>query len=161
MPIVTVDKISRPEDGVEAIAAVLKGSDLPLQDVIRYDERIATAYPAVQVLSGGFEKEIHGLHTWALTIRVDIYVMHADLTKDRQTRNLEDLQLATQIVTLLEGPLNGGEALKLSDENGEPRVISGWVEREQPGRMPPSGITKGRLIIGTLLSWRGTNEGRF
>lgn len=161
MPIVTVDKILRPEHGVEALYTVLKGSDLPIKQVIRYDEKIATEYPAVQLLAAGFEKEIHGLHTWALSIRVDIYVMHAKLTADRQTRNLEDLQLATQLVDFIEGPLDGpdgspSEALKLGG-----RVISGWVEREQPGRMPPSGITKNGIVIGTLLSWRGTNEGRF
>lgn len=156
MPIVTVDNITRPEDGVEALYTVISESDLPFEDVIRYDERIATAYPAVQILAGGFDKEIHGLHTWALSIRCDIYVMHAKLTSDRQTRNLEDLQLATQLVNLVEGPLENNEALKLGG-----RVISGFVEREQPGRMPPSGITKSGIVIGTLLTWHGINEGRF
>jgi hypothetical protein len=157
MPIVTVDNIVRPEDGVEAIAAILEASTIPVE-VLKYDDAFVTSYPAVQVMSGGFEKEIHGLHTWALTIRVDIYVMHALLTEDRQTRNLNDLKLATQVVKLLEGSLPGSDeqAIKLGG-----RVISGWVERENPGRMPPSGITKGKPVIGTLLSWRGTNEGRF
>jgi hypothetical protein len=156
MPVLIPTNITRPEDGVEAIAAILEGSSLPVE-VLKYDDAFVTSYPAVQVMSGGYQKEIHGLHTWLLTIRVDIYVMHALLTEDRQTRNLNDLKLATQVVALLEGVLPGSdEAIKLGG-----RVISGWIETEQPGRMPPSGITKGKAVIGTLLSWRGTNEGRF
>lgn len=167
MPVATVDKVLRPEDGVEVVASILEASNLPIEAVIRYDEAFASGYPAVQVMSGGFEKTIHALHTWLLTIRVDIYVMHALITEDRQTRNLNDLRLATDIVALLEGPIDGGTPLNLgryfnTDTNEyEDRVIAGWVEKEQPGRMPPSGITKGKAVVGTLLSYMCTNEGRF
>lgn len=157
MSIPTIDKILRPEDGVEVIAAILEASDLPIRSVIKYDESFATAYPAVQVMSGGFEKNLHALHTWLLTIRVDIYVMHTLLTEDRQTRNLNDLRLASDVVALLEGSIDGGAPLEL----GNDRVIAGWVEKEQPGRMPPSGITKGKAVVGTLLSYMCTNEGRY
>lgn len=155
MPVVIVDRITRPEHGVEAISQILKESDLPVE-VVKYDTNIVETYPLVQVMSGGFEKEIHGTHTWLFTIRIDLYVMHARLTQDRQTRNLEDLVLATQVVNLLESSINGKDPLSLGG-----RCIAGWVEREQPGRMPPSGITKGKPVIGTLLSFRCTNEGRF
>ena len=167
MPIVTVDSVTRPEHGVEVVASILENSTLPLESVIKYDEAFAQGYPSVQVMSGGYEKEIHGLHTWLYTVRVDIYVMHAQLSDDRQTRNLNDLKLATDIVALLEGPIDGGDPLKLgryfdTDLNDyRDRVIAGWVERENPGRMPPSGITKGKSVVSTLLNYVCTNEGRF
>lgn len=156
MPIVTVEKILRPEHGVEAVAQVIKESDLPFEEVIKYDESFANSYPSVQVMSGGFEKELHGTHTWLLTVRVDIYVMHAQLSDDRQTRNYNDLVLASDLVALLESGIDGTDPLTLGG-----RMIAGWVEREQPGRMPPSGITKGKAVVGTLLSLVCTNEGRF
>lgn len=167
MSLATITKVLRPEDGVELIAQTIADSELPINAVIKYDETFATDYPAVQVMSGGFEKSVHALHTWLYLIRVDIYVMHAQLSEDRQTRNLNDLRLATQVVDLLEGSIDGGDPLSLGryyddeDSQWHPRVIAGWVEREQPGRMPPSGITKGRAVVGTLLSYVCTNEGRF
>jgi hypothetical protein len=158
MPVTLPTSIERPEDAVEVIAQILEDSTIDVE-VLKYDDSFITRYPAVQIMSGGLTKEIHGLHTWILTIRADIYVMHAQLTEDRQTRNYNDLQLATQIVNLLENqPAPGGDVSGLTLGG---RIIGGWVENEKPGRMPPSGITKGKSVIGSLLSWCGTNEGRF
>lgn len=162
-PIATNDivAITRPEHGVEVIAELIKNSTLPFNDVIKYDESFAKSYPAVQVMSGGFTKELHATHTFLLTIRVDIYVMHAQLTEDRQTRNLRDLELATQLVAFLENQPDTDNPNNPNTLSLGGRCIASWVEKEDPGRMPPSGITQGRPVIGTLLSWLCTNEGRF
>lgn len=149
MPIASIQKILRPEDGVEFISSYLENSSLPIKSVNKYDEVHIVEYPAVQIMSGGFTKEIHGTHTWALGIRVDVYVLHAVLTENRATRNLNDLLLATQIVAFLEADMTFGQ-----------RIIHGWVENERPGISPP-GLGKAAPVISTLLQWRGTNEGRF
>ena len=142
-------KLLRPEDVVEYLSDYISKSSLPIAYVAKYNEPLLPEYPAVQVMSGGFKKELHGTHTWLLTLRADIYVMHAKLTVNRATRNLEDLQLATQLVALLETDLTLGQ-----------RIIAGWVETETPGAMPPRSQHT-EAVISTLLKWQGTQEGRF
>ena len=150
MPVVTIDKITRPEHAVEYLADLISKSDLPIQGVNKYDEKTVQGYPAVQILSGGYTKDLHATHTFLVTIRVDIYLMHATMTEDRATRNYNDLALATLLVALLETDLSLGK-----------RVIAGWLEQEQPGTMPPGVLGKNESVISTRLHWRGTNEVRF
>jgi hypothetical protein len=147
MPVVAISKISRPEHAVEYLADLIASSDLSIEGVNRYDERTVTAYPAVQILSGGFAKELHGVPTFLVTIRVDIYLMHAVMTEDRATRNYNDLALATQLVALLEKDLSLNK-----------KIVAGWVEQEDPGTMPPGVLGKSESVISTKLHWRGTNE---
>ncbi len=149
-PVVTIDKITRPEHAVEYLADLINKSNLPIEGVNRYDEKVVKNYPAVQILSGGYAKEVHALHTFIVTVRVDIYLMHATMTEDRATRNYNDLALATQLVALLEKDLSLGQ-----------RVIGAFVEQEQPGTMPPGVLGKNESVISTRLHWRGTNEVRF
>lgn len=149
MPVVAVERLTRPEHVVEYLAGFLADSTLPLAYIAKYDERLLNEYPAALVVSGGHEKEIHGTHTWLITLRADIYIMHAKLTEDRATRNKTDLELATSVVALLEEDLSLGQ-----------RIIAGFVEREIPGAMPPR-TAKGSAVVSTRLSWAGTVEGRF
>lgn len=149
-PVVTIDKITRPEHAVEYLADLIKRSDLPIEGVNKYDEKTVTSYPAVQILSGGYAKELHATHTFLVTVRVDIYLMHAAMSEDRATRNYNDLVLATQLVSLLERDISLGQ-----------KVIAGWIEQEQPGTMPPGVLGKNDSVISTRLHWRGTNEVRF
>lgn len=149
MPVVAVEPITRPEHLVEYLAEFLGKSNLPFQFVAKYAENLLPQYPAVQIMAGSFQKEFHGLHTWALTIRADIYVMHAKLTESRATRSLNDLKLATQTVALLEKDMKLGG-----------RIIAGWVESERPGAIPPR-TAKGEAVISTLLMYRVTQEARF
>ncbi len=149
-PVVTIDKITRPEHAVEYLADLIKKSSLAIEGVNKYDEKTVTAYPAVQILTGGYTKEVHALHTFLVTVRVDIYLMHATMTEDRATRNYNDLDLASQLVVLLEKDLSLGN-----------RIIGAYVEQEQPGTMPPGVLGKSDSVISTRLHWRGTNEVRF
>lgn len=150
MPIVTPTVISRPEHVVEFLSDLLKdASSLGLAYVAKYDEPLLPEYPAALVMAGPMQKEIHATHTWLLTLRAEIYVMHARLTTDRATRNYEDLVLATQIVNFLERDLSFGR-----------KIVAGWVESETPGAMPPR-VSKGAAIVSTRLLWAGTTEARF
>lgn len=150
MPVVTISSITRPEHAIEFFADMINESDLPIKGVNKYDERVVSEYPAIQILSGGYTKEIHALHTFLVTVRVDFYLMHAAMTESRATRNYNDLVLASQFVALLEKDLSFGK-----------KVIAGWIEQEQPGTMPPGILGKSEAVISTRLHWRGTNEVRF
>lgn len=154
-PIITIDQITRPEHAVEYLQQLISGSDLGFQDVVKYDEPLVNGYPAVQIMGGGFTKEIHGTHTWLITIMADIYIMHAKLTDERQTRNYNDLVLATDLIALVEGDPN-----LLGGSSGNRKVIQGWVESERPGVMPPRSANK-PAVVSTQLSWRAINETRY
>lgn len=147
--LLNIPRIERPEHVVEYLAGYLADSTLPLEYVAKYDEPLLPQYPAALVMSAQFTKEVHGTHTWLLTLRADIYVMHALMTESRATRNLSDLQLATKIVAYLE------QDMKLGG-----RLIHSWVENEIPGAMPPRG-EKGAAVVSTRLSWQGIAEARF
>jgi len=150
MPIVTPTTITRPEDLVEHLATRIADSDLPFGYVAKYDEQLIPEYPAVQVFSAPFSKEVHGTHTFLITVRADLYIMHGDMTQNYVTRSLADMQLATRLVNFLESP----------DLSLDGRLIAGWVENEVPGAMPPR-TAKSASIVSTKLGYRGTSEARF
>lgn len=149
MPTVTVSPITRPEDLIKFLSDYLVDSTIPVNSVIKYDEALLSDYPAIQIMPGQFQKDLHGTHTWLLTFRVEIFVMHSKMTLSRTTRTEEDLALATQVVAYLERDLSFGG-----------RIIAGFVESETPNAMPPRS-NKGAPIISTRLVWAGTTEARF
>jgi hypothetical protein len=104
----------------------------------------------VLIMGGQYNKELHGTHTFAVTIRADIYVFHAKMTEDYQTRSYEDMLLATNLVAYL-------EAVDLTLGN---RIIAGWVEGEIPGVSPPR-VRKANPVISTRLSFQAIQETRF
>lgn len=144
-----VAPITRPEELVEYFADLVAMSDLPFEYVSKYDERLIPAYPAVQIQPGVTDKDVHGTHTFIVALRAIFYVMHAKMTVDHRTRSLEDLQLATELVAVLE------ESMTLDG-----RVVTGWVDSETPAAFPPRG-TKGDIVVGTRLTWNGLQETRF
>lgn len=149
MPVVTIAPITRPEELVEYFADLIETSSLPFEYVAKYDERLIPAYPAVQVQPGILDKELHGTHTFIVALRAIFYVMHAKMTLDHRTRSLEDLQLATRLIEVLEEDMTLGG-----------RVIQGWVDSETPAAFPPRS-TKGDIVVGTRLTWNGLQETRF
>jgi hypothetical protein len=146
---IAISVLRRPEDAVEFLAAYIALGRLGFEYIARYDEPLLPKYPAVQIMSGQLQKDLHGTHTWLLTIRAEVYVFHAKMTESRQTRSREDLLLATKLVDYLERDITLGD-----------RVIAGWVESEQPGARPPA-TAKGAAVISTRLLWSCTNEARF
>lgn len=147
--LLAIKTITRPEDVVEYLAGYLNDSPLPLEYVAKYDEPLLPKYPAALVMSAPLNKEVHGTHTFLLTLRAEIYVMHARMEETRATRNREDLQLATQIVAYLERDMSLGR-----------RLVASWVESETPGAMPPR-TAKGASVVSTRLAWQGLAETRF
>lgn len=142
-------KLLRPEHVVEFIAAYLSDSTLPLEYVAKYDEPLLPKYPAVLVMPAPFNKAFQGTHTWRLTLRAEIYLMHADMNLDRATRNKQDMELASQVVAYLERDMKLGG-----------RLIQSFVESETPGAMPPRG-EKGAAVVSTRMTWQGLQEARF
>lgn len=147
--ILQIPKIIRPEHVVEFLAAYLADSILPLEYVAKYDEPLLPSYPAALVMSAPFTKAYQGTHTWRLTLRAEIYLMHANMNVDRSTRNKEDLELATQVVAYLERDMRLGG-----------RLINSFIESETPGAMPPRN-EKGAVVVSTRLAWQGLTETRF
>jgi hypothetical protein len=150
MPIaVTPDKITRPEELVEFLAEYFEGSSLPFEYIAKYDELLIPKYPALHIQAAPFDKTLHSTNTFLVALRASIHILHANMMEDRQTRNYEDLVLATQTVDFLESSMTLGG-----------KVIQGWVESEVPGVLPPR-VTKAEAIVSTRLNWIGIQQRRF
>lgn len=149
-PVVTIpDKITRPEELVEFLAQYFAGSDLPFEYIAKYDEELIPRYPALHIQAAPFDKTLHSTNTFLVALRASIHILHANMMQDRQTRNYEDLVLATQTVDFLESSMTLGG-----------KVIQGWVESETPGVLPPR-VTKADAIVSTRLNWIGIQQRRF
>jgi len=71
------------------------------------DERLKPEYPAVVVLSGGKQKELHHTHVFLVSMEVLIMVYHARLDNSHTQRTKEDLELVTNIENTIEtGEMN-------------------------------------------------------
>lgn len=151
MPVVatTPTLITRPEELVEFLASFFADSELGIEYIAKYDEKLIPKYPALHIQAANFDKTLHSTSTFLIGMRAAIHVLHANLMQDRQTRNYEDLRLATKVVDYLESDMTLGE-----------HVIHGFVESEIPGVLPPR-VTKGEAIISTRLNWMGINQRRF
>jgi hypothetical protein len=149
MPIVTATTITRPEELIEYLSQLVAESDLSFEYIAKYDEMLIPKYPAIHIQAANFDKTLHGTHTFLVGMRAAIHVLHGNMMEDRQTRNYEDLVLATNVVELLEGnmTLDG-------------KIIHGFIESEIPGVLPPR-VTKGDAITVTRLNWFGIAERRF
>lgn len=153
MPIVTdqPNLITRPEEVVEYFKEDFeKNADvLGINYVAAYGERLIPGYPAVVVDPSPIEKEVHGTHTYLLTLRCYIFVMHAEMLISHAARSQKDLELATRIVNFVERDKTLGD-----------KIIFGYVESEVPGATP-IGSTRGSVVVSTRLSWMGIVERRF
>lgn len=151
MPVVTTipDQITRPEDLVEFLAGYFEASKLGFQYIAKYDEAMIPKYPALHIQAAPFDKTLHSTNTFLVALRAAIHILHASMMVDRQTRNYEDLVLATQTVDYLESSMTLGG-----------KVIQGWVESEVPGVLPPR-VTKSDAVVSTRLNWIGIQQRRF
>lgn len=151
MPVVAVTPttITRPEELVEFLADFFNKGELGIEYIAKYDEKLIPKYPAIHIQAANFDKTLHSTSTFLIGMRAAIHVLHGDLMQNRQTRNYEDLRLATKIVDYLEADMTLGDHL-----------IHGFVESEIPGVLPPR-VTKGEAIISTRLNWMGISQRRF
>jgi hypothetical protein len=151
MPIVaaTPTTITRPEELVEYLSEMFKQSELGFEYIAKYDEKLIPKYPALHLQAANFDKTLHSTNNFLIGMRAAIHVLHGDMMQDRQTRNYEDLRLATQVVSFLESDMTLGQ-----------HITHGFVESEIPGVLPPR-VTKGEAIISTRLNWFGISLRRF
>lgn len=151
MAVVTTELFTRPEEVTEYFRGDLEANAnlLGLEYVGAYGEKLLPGYPAVVVSAGPLDKEVHGTHTYIITLRCFIYVYHAAMALTHASRSLEDLKLATTIVDFLERDLTlGGE------------IIHGHVASELPGASQINS-RKSDIVISTRLGWEGITERRF
>lgn len=148
-PVVTVNRITRPEHLVEHLAQAINGSNLGIKYIAKYDDELLPEYPAVLIMAGPLQKEIHGTHTFAVSLHCELYLFHAVLTEQRVTRNYNDLIMASKLIDFLEQDLTLGE-----------RIIAGWVDSEVPGVNPPRS-NRSDAVISTRITYRATQETRF
>lgn len=146
--------IHKPQQAVEMIVDKLKTSVLDIGYVGSYDERRLPQYPAVVVSAGPRTKELHATHTFNLELRCLLWVYHAKISESHRNRSLADLNLVSDIETVLE------EDMEWLDDNGDARVIHAWVESEVPGVMQPR-AAKGDLVVGTRMTWYALSQRRF
>jgi hypothetical protein len=141
--------ITSTREAVNMIADTIKGSDLGIGYVGKFDEKRLPHYPAVVVSGAPREKEVHGTHTFAVTLRCFIYVYHASLSKSHANRSEEDMILVENIEALLEEDCTFGG-----------RVVFGYVESEAPGVMQPRS-EKSEIVVSTRMTWMAGSQARF
>lgn len=113
------------------------------------DEKRLPRYPAVVVSVGPRDKQLHSTGSFAVSLRVFIWVYHAKLDIGHRERSDDDLDLATAIESLLESDMTWGDTL-----------IHSWVESQVPGLFQPR-AEKSDLVIGTRLTWVGLSQQPF
>lgn len=149
--------ISRPEELVEYLDTYIKSSTLGFQSFAKYDDNMIVSYPAVQITPGTTTKKFHGTATFFVSINAILYVLHADMSKNRAKRNLEDLQLVSNLVDWIEA----GSTSPYSQVNTlQGNAMSAWVESEVGAALPPKS-TKGVPVVSTRIVFCVENVVRF
>lgn len=146
MSAITQELFTRPEEVCELFLSDLRtnASLLGIEYVGAYGEVLIPAYPAVVLVAGDTDKELHGTHTYLVTFHVFFHVYHASMSLTHANRNLEDLKLATGLIEFLErDPTLGGN------------IIFGYVVSEVPSASQV-GANKSDVVVSTRLGWEGT-----
>jgi hypothetical protein len=141
----------RPEEVTEYFLDDLQNNAnaLGIEFVGAYGERLIPAYPAVVVSAGPLDRELHGTHTFLVTLRCFFYVYHAQMSITHASRSLEDLKLATAVVDFIERDPTLGN-----------KIVQGWVNSEVPGASQINS-RKTDVVVSTRLAWEGITERRF
>jgi hypothetical protein len=137
---------TRPEQVAQYIVDTLNANKIALgiAKAVFGEANLIIDYPAALVVPDPLIRTLHATGTWRNEFHIAVFVYHAKLTVDRETRTKEDLQLVTAIVNLLHNPthrtLNGN-----IDEMG-------FFDSEAPGFINRPGI---EYVIGSRLTWTG------
>lgn len=131
-----------------------RSGPLGIQYVGKYDEKRIIQYPAVVVVPGTRDKEVHATNTFQVGIELGLYVYHADLTLTKRERSKADLQLVSDIEAELELDY------RWLDEDGAPRLIFSYISNEEPGVLQTRN-RKSAVVIGTKMTWRALSQRRF
>lgn len=147
---VAQEYITTAREARDAVKEALENaSDLDIGYIGVDDEKRLPQYPAVVVSASGRTKELHGTHTFAVTLRVLLWVYHAKLDVGHRQRSDEDLKLVEGIEDVLESDMTFGD-----------RFIFAYVEDQQPGTLQPRSA-KGDLVVGTRMTWVAASQKRF
>src|SRR6266576_202856 len=151
MPAVVQELFTRPEEVTEYFLEDLRNNAelLGLEFVGAYGERLIPTSPAVVVSAGPLDRELHGTHTFLVTLRCFFYVYHAQMSITHASRSLEDLKLATVVVDFIERDPTLGD-----------KIVQGWVNSEVPGASQVNS-RKTDVVVSTRLAWEGITERRF
>lgn len=108
------------------------------------DEDLLLEYPAIDVGGGNKIRDLNKTRRFRLAFSGDIFIYHGDASLNHKQRSQADLDLSTAV-----------QRLFLDDMSMGGRVISSWIQSENPGvvRRP-----KGDFVIGTRLVWVATSE---
>ena len=131
----------RPEELIDKVKEFIEtlNHEIGFEYITFGDGVLIPKYPACVIVYDGLNRDIHGTHYFLTRLSIQVVVMHADLTANRQERTREDLQLATKVVQLLHG-----KGLTLMDS----RIHKSFVESEEPALISTDNIT----AIGTSLT---------
>lgn len=131
----------RPEELIDKLREFLEQNnhEIGFEYITFGDGVLIPKYPACVIIYEGVQRDIHGTHYFLTNLMVQVVVMHADLTSNRQERTREDLQLATKVVHLFHG-----KGLTLMDS----RIHKSFVTTEEPALVSTDNIT----AIGTALT---------
>lgn len=130
---------------------------LGLEVVGKYDEKRITKYPAVIIVPGQRDKELHAQQTFQILLQANLYVYHADLTLTKRERSREDLVLVSNIEAALEEDY--GWRLDPDDYDTR-RLIFSYVSNIEPGAVQPR-TNKSNMVISTRMTWRAMSQRRF
>ena len=131
----------RPEELIDLLKNFIEQNNhaLGFEYITFGDGVLLPIYPACLVVYEGANRDIHGTHYFLTNLAVQVVVMHADLTQDRQERNRADLELATKVYRLFLG-----KGLTLQD----PRIHKAFVMNEESVVISTNNVT----AIGTGLT---------
>ncbi len=111
------------------------------------EEEMLPKYPALMLSSGTLAREIHTTHFFRNEIVIEIFVLHAALSKSHRARTREDLLLCRSIVLSLHADRSLGV-----DTEGRKNIIDGFVVDEVPGEILDD---RGVAVVGTKITWAG------
>jgi hypothetical protein len=133
--------ITRPEDVGDALEEILLTNQLAIgfKYLAKYDDTLIPDYPAIYVAPGSTRTAKHGTHTFLREITTEIYVLHANMDVDRQTRIREDLAIVTRLSEVLDANR------KLGDDN----VVFSMISGEEPGVM---NLNKNLTVVSTCIT---------
>jgi len=146
--------ITTPEELLDYVHDYIdsRKGELGIAYVAYGEEDLLPEYPAVIVTAEPVNRDLHGTHTFGITLELSIWVLHANLDVSRRQRTREDLLLVTGIRNLLHGNL------RLYDpDTNEPNVIHAYVSAEVPGTV----VRKSDAIVATRMSYTATTQARF
>src|SRR4051812_48732448 len=98
-----IELITQPQEAVEMLYELIRenAGSLGMEYVGQYDENLLPRYPNVVISPGIKTKEVHGTHTFLVTLRCILWIYHAKLTETHVDRSIEDLEFATAIEALI------------------------------------------------------------